>query len=65
MLNLSSLHIDLHLNEAKDTTYPRTPFGKEMLKHFNFDPAYRNMNHGKYTFLHMTHAAHSLPRFLW
>jgi hypothetical protein len=47
MLNVSSLHIDLHLNEAKDVTYTRTPFGKEMRKLFTFDPQYRNLNHGK------------------
>lgn len=27
-------------------TYERTPFGKEMLKHFLFDPSYKNLNHG-------------------
>jgi hypothetical protein len=26
--------------------YEPTPFGKEMLKHFSFDPAYKNINHG-------------------
>jgi len=26
--------------------YERTPFGKEMLKHFLFDPNYKNLNHG-------------------
>jgi hypothetical protein len=25
-----------------------TPFGKQMLKHFLFDPAYKNLNHGMY-----------------
>ncbi|OBT38919.1 hypothetical protein VE00_10722 [Pseudogymnoascus sp. WSF 3629] len=48
MLNISSLHIDLHLSEAKDVTYTRTPFGKEMRKLFTFDPEYRNLNHGSY-----------------
>jgi hypothetical protein len=28
------------------STYKRTPFGKEMLKHFLFDPDYKNLNHG-------------------
>ena len=28
--------------------YERIPFGKEMLKHFLFDPAFRNLNHGLY-----------------
>lgn len=26
--------------------YERTPFGKEMLKHFLFDPKFKNLNHG-------------------
>ena len=29
----------------------RTPFGKEMLKHFPFDPAYKNLNQGILTIL--------------
>ncbi|KAG4428102.1 hypothetical protein IFR05_016414 [Cadophora sp. M221] len=29
-------------------TYERTPFGKEMLKHFSFDPSYKNLNHGSF-----------------
>ncbi|KAG4422022.1 hypothetical protein IFR04_004881 [Cadophora malorum] len=29
-------------------TYERTPFGKEMLKHFLFDPSYKNLNHGSF-----------------
>lgn len=52
MQNVSSLHIDLHLSEAKDVTYKRTPFGKEMRKLFTFDPAYRNLNHGKCNLMH-------------
>ena len=28
------------------TQYERTPFGKEMKKHFLIDPSYRNLNHG-------------------
>jgi hypothetical protein len=28
------------------TSYERTPFGRQMLKHFLFDPAYKNFNHG-------------------
>ncbi|KAF8861732.1 aminotransferase family protein-like protein [Acephala macrosclerotiorum] len=28
--------------------YESTPFGKEMLKHFLIDPAYRNLNHGSF-----------------
>ena len=26
--------------------YERTPFGREMLKHFLIDPTYKNLNHG-------------------
>jgi hypothetical protein len=29
-----------------ETSHQRTPFGKEMLKHFLFDPGFRNLNHG-------------------
>ena len=39
-----------------DTKYERTPFGKEMLKHFLFDPTYKNLNHG-------TLAAMFMPQF--
>ncbi|KAH8678855.1 pyridoxal phosphate-dependent transferase [Tricladium varicosporioides] len=28
--------------------YERTPFGKEMLKHFLFDPKFKNLNHGSF-----------------
>lgn len=28
--------------------YERTPFGKEMLKHFALQPGYRNLNHGSF-----------------
>ena len=37
---------DLAIN---DTTQNQvTPFGKPMLKHWLFDPTYRNLNHGMY-----------------
>jgi hypothetical protein len=42
MLDLSALGI----SEPASTTYSPTPFGKEMLKHFQFDPAYKSLNHG-------------------
>ncbi len=32
-------------------SYERTPFGKEMLKHFLIDPSYKNVNHGANYFL--------------
>lgn len=28
-------------------SYERTPFGKQMLKHFAFGPGYRSLNHGR------------------
>ena len=31
---------------TNESTYQRTPFGKEMLKHFCFDPSFKNLNHG-------------------
>lgn len=35
---------DLAIN--KTTKDQLTPFGKPMLKHWVFDPAYKNLNHG-------------------
>ncbi|TVY78146.1 Hercynylcysteine sulfoxide lyase [Lachnellula suecica] len=45
-----TLTLDTKMGEAplNDTTYERTPFGKEMLKHFSFDPAFKNLNHGSF-----------------
>lgn len=44
--------------------YEPTPFGKEMLKHFLFDPTYKNMNHG--TFAHHHPMLHSKTfRVIW
>lgn len=31
-----------------EDVYERTPFGKEMLKHFLFDPSFKNLNHGSF-----------------
>lgn len=31
---------------TEEVKYERTPFGKDMLKHFAFDPAWKNLNHG-------------------
>lgn len=45
MLDLAALSI----SEPASTTYSPTPFGKEMLKHFQFDPAYKNLNHGPFS----------------
>jgi hypothetical protein len=30
----------------EEITYERTAFGKAMLKHFLFDPSFKNLNHG-------------------
>ncbi|KAG0653097.1 PLP-dependent C-S lyase [Hyphodiscus hymeniophilus] len=37
-------------NQTVDSTPTdkRTPFGKEMLKHFLFDPSFKNLNHGSF-----------------
>ncbi|TVY17556.1 Hercynylcysteine sulfoxide lyase [Lachnellula arida] len=37
---------EVSLNE--EAKYERTPFGKDMLKHFLFDPAWKNLNHGSF-----------------
>jgi hypothetical protein len=34
----------------EESKYERTPFGKEMLKHFLFDPTFKNLNHGAFSF---------------
>lgn len=44
---------DISIKDAP--TYERIPFGKEMLKHFLFDPAFRNLNHGLYNYPLMAH----------
>ncbi|KAH8602091.1 pyridoxal phosphate-dependent transferase [Bisporella sp. PMI_857] len=36
------------LTVPNSSKYERTPFGKEMLKHFPLDPRYKNLNHGSY-----------------
>ncbi|KAF4629919.1 hypothetical protein G7Y89_g8223 [Cudoniella acicularis] len=36
--------VSLHVS----TKYERIPFGKEMLKHFLFDPEFKNLNHGSF-----------------
>jgi selenocysteine lyase/cysteine desulfurase len=46
-------HVKLSLEELgfvepEKKTYERTPFGKEMRKHFMFAPSYRNLNHGSF-----------------
>ncbi|CZT45388.1 related to isopenicillin N epimerase [Rhynchosporium secalis] len=33
---------------APSPSYERTQFGKEMLKHFSFDPNWKNLNHGSF-----------------
>ncbi|KAK2759770.1 hypothetical protein FQN54_002504 [Arachnomyces sp. PD_36] len=38
----------MELSSNDNPSYERTPFGKEMLKHFAFEPGYRNLNHGSY-----------------
>jgi len=35
-----------HISLEEGVKYERTPFGKAMLKHFLFDPGYKNLNHG-------------------
>ena len=46
------------------STYKRTPFGKEMLKHFLFDPSYKNLNHGTYpSIVHARPESHSSGSF--
>ena len=37
---------DIYIEDAP--TYERTAFGKEMLKHFLFDPEYKNLNQGTF-----------------
>lgn len=44
MLDLASLRI----SSPEERKYERTPFGKEMLKHFLLDPEYHNMNHASF-----------------
>ena len=38
---------EVSLNDSN--TYKATPFGKEMAKHFLFEPGWRNLNHGIFT----------------
>jgi hypothetical protein len=45
--SLDSKMSEVSIQDAS-TTYERIPFGKEMLKHFLFDPKYKNLNHGTY-----------------
>lgn len=43
--------LDTKLGEASlndSITYQATPFGKEMAKHFYFEPEWRNLNHGSF-----------------
>ncbi|KAH8809029.1 aminotransferase family protein-like protein [Xylogone sp. PMI_703] len=42
--NIKSLQIDSN----DEVAYERTPFGKEMRKHFLFDPKWKNINHGSF-----------------
>jgi hypothetical protein len=45
---ISFLESQLRALSVKDEPkYERTAFGKDMLKHFLFDPTYKNMNHGR------------------
>lgn len=37
---------DMGIVVAEAKTYARVPFGREMRKEFQFDPEWRNMNHG-------------------
>ncbi|KAK6600530.1 hypothetical protein H4I96_07856 [Botrytis cinerea] len=37
---------EVSLNDSN--TYKATPFGKEMAKHFLFEPGWRNLNHGSF-----------------
>lgn len=41
----------LRLALPSETKYERTPFGKEMLKHFYLDSEYHNINHGSIPFI--------------
>jgi hypothetical protein len=44
--------------------YERTPFGKEMRKHFSFDPTFRNLNHGTVPYLYNHTPISKLTSFL-
>jgi hypothetical protein len=49
IVTMASLEIESQLEKARlqdGPKYERTPFGKEMLKHFLMDPSYKNLNHG-------------------
>ena len=36
------------ISPDNSSAYKRTPFGKEMLKHFLFNPNFKNLNHGSH-----------------
>jgi hypothetical protein len=44
----NNLKVNMGNNNSVDdsSVYQRTAFGKEMLKHFLFDPTFKNLNHG-------------------
>jgi hypothetical protein len=47
--------------------FESTPLGKQMLKHFLFNPAYKNLNHGIYIYVKelLSVTLISVLRFIW